>query len=250
MTRDEALLEKRVVDLSRQAQHKNIAVFSDFLNLNELNIFHRKVPELCSGFALSGGYERSERQMIAFLPDALYYTWEYPVSCLYITPVNRKFAETLSHRDVLGSLMALGIERAKLGDILIEEDGIYVFCHEKIAPYILEQLTRIRNTTVSVKTVVPDGLRIEPRYERCGGIVASNRLDGILACICNIPRSQASEWIRSGKVFINHRETLRTDFECKPQDLISVRSVGRFSFLGSNGETKKGRIKIQYDKYL
>ena len=104
MTKEESLLAKRFLDLSRQAEQKGIVLFSDFLNLNELNIFRQGISELYSGYEVSGGYELSERQMIAFIPDALCYAWEYPIACLKITPLNKKFAETLSHRDVLGSV--------------------------------------------------------------------------------------------------------------------------------------------------
>lgn len=250
MTRDEKLLAKRFIDLSRQAQQKNIVVFSEFLNLNELNIFRRQGPELCCDFTLSGGYEFSERQMIAFLPDALCYTWKFPVSCLKVTPVNKKFAEELSHRDVLGSLMNLGLERSRLGDILVDEHVIYVFCHEKNAKYIMEELTRIRHTTVCTKLAEPGEISLEPKKESGEGIITSNRLDSIIACLCKISRSQASQWIRGGRVFINNREILQTTYECKEQELISVRSLGRFRFLGCRGETRKGRMKIQYEKYI
>lgn len=250
MTRDEKLLAKRFIDLSRQAQQKNIVVFSEFLNLNELNIFRRQGPELCCDFVLSGGYELSERQMIAFLPDALCYTWKFPVSCLKVTPVNKKFAEELSHRDVLGSLMNLGLERSRLGDILVDEHVIYVFCHEKNAKYIMEELTRIRHTTVCTKLAEPGEISLEPKKESREGIITSNRLDSIIACLCKISRSQASQWIRGGRVFINNREILQTTYECKEQELISVRSLGRFRFLGCRGETRKGRMKIQYEKYI
>ena len=250
MTRDETLLAKRFIDLSRQAQQKDIVLFSDFLNLNEQNIFEQEISELYCGFEMSGGYKNSERQMIAFLPDALCYTWEYPVSCLKITPLNRKFADDLTHRDVLGSLMNLGIERSMLGDILVEDNVIYVFCQEKIADYILEELTRIKHTTVQLEKASASEVTIVPKTEALEGIITSNRLDSIIACICKISRSQANEWIRGGKVFINSRAVLNTTCECKPSDLISVRSVGRFLFQGTSGETRKGRLKIQYEKYI
>lgn len=250
MTKEETLLAKRFLDLSRQARQKDIVVFSEFLNLNELNIFKQEIPDLYSGYELSGGYEPSERQMIAFIPDALCYAWDYPISCLRITPVNRKFAEPLTHRDVLGSLMNLGIERSKLGDILVNEDDIYVFCHEKIAGYLMDELTRIRHTVVKSEQICPGNLKIEPRKELQEGIVTSNRLDSVIACICKISRSQASQWIKDGKVFLDNRETLQTTAECKPGTLISVRSVGRFRFLDSFGETRKGRLKIEYEKYI
>lgn len=250
MTKEETLLAKRFLDLSRQARQKDIVVFSEFLNLNELNIFKQEIPDLYSGYELSGGYEPSERQMIAFIPDALCYAWDYPISCLRIAPVNRKFAEPLTHRDVLGSLMNLGIERSKLGDILVNEDDIYVFCHEKIAGYLMDELTRIRHTVVKSEQIRPENLKIEPKKELLEGIITSNRLDSVIACICKISRSQASQWIKGGKIFLDNRETLQTTVECKPGTLISVRSVGRFRFLDSFGETRKGRLKIEYEKYI
>ena len=93
--------------------------------------------------------------------------------------------------------MNLGIERSRLGDILLDEEVIYLFCQEKIASYLTEELTRIRHTTVKMEAVEPKELHIEPRKEMAEGIITSNRLDSIIACICKISRSQASQWIKS-----------------------------------------------------
>lgn len=250
MTKEETILAKRFLDLSRQAGQKDIVVFSEFLNLNELNIFKQEIPNLYSGYEIFGGYALSERQMIAFIPDALCYAWDYPIVCLKITPVNKKFAESLTHRDVLGSLMNLGIERSKLGDILVNKDEIYVFCQEKIAGFLMQELTRIRHTVVKSEQVEADSLAVEPQKELAEGIVTSNRLDSVIACICKVSRSQASVWIKGGKVFLDNRQILQVTAECKPGELISVRSVGRFRFLDSFGETRKGRLKIKFEKYL
>ena len=175
MTKEESLLAKRFLDLSRQAEQKGIVLFSDFLNLNELNIFRQGISELYSGYEVSGGYELSERQMIAFIPDALCYAWEYPIACLKITPLNKKFAETLSHRDVLGSLMNLGIERSKLGDILVNADEIYVFCHQNILSYLMEELTRIRHTVVKSEEIQAGSFTFEPQKELVEGIPFSGQ---------------------------------------------------------------------------
>ncbi len=250
MTKEETILAKRFLDLSRQAGQKDIVVFSEFLNLNELNIFKQEIPNLYSGYETFGGYALSERQMIAFIPDALCYAWDYPIVCLKITPLNKKFADSLTHRDVLGSLMNLGIERCKLGDILVNEEEIYVFCQEKIAAFVMQELTRIRHTTVKSEQVEADSLSVEPRKELAEAIITSNRLDSVIACICKISRSQASAWIKGGKVFLDNRQVLQITAECKPGELISVRSVGRFRFVESFGETRKGRLKIKYEKYL
>lgn len=250
MTKEESLLSKRFVDLSRQAQQKDIVLFSDFLNLNELNIFHQGINQLYCRFDFLGGYEQSERQMIAFLPDALCYAYHVPICCIKITPINCKFADALSHRDVLGSLMNLGIERNLLGDIWVEEHLIYVFCQEKIASYIIDNLTRIRHTVICCEKTIPNKVAIVPKTELLEGIVASNRLDSIVACLCKISRSKAKEWIQMGKVFINNKEILHATYECKEEVMISIRMVGRFKFRQALGETRKGRMKIQYEKYI
>ena len=74
-----------------------------------------------------GGYELAERQMVAFLPDALYYDYGYPMQALKICPVNKRFAEDLTHRDYLGAIMNLGTSRTKIGDIIQTDDGAIVF---------------------------------------------------------------------------------------------------------------------------
>ncbi len=250
MTREESILAKRLVDLSRQADQKGIVTYSDFLNLNEQNIFHSLLSELYTGYEQSGGYEHAERQMIAFLPDALVFPVDYPMVCCRIAPVNRKFAEELSHRDVLGSLMSLGIERGKLGDILVKDNLIYVFCHRTISRFLMEELTRIRHTNVTICLTELGETDIHPNMELCECIVTSNRLDGVLASVYRVSRSLAAELIKKGCVFINGKETASSSYSCRPGEIISVRGYGRFQFLDVSGETKKGRLKVQYNKYI
>ena len=87
MNKEELMLRKRLIDLSNQAFQRDIVTFSDFLNLNELNILHTTPKDMFPArYETYGGYELSERQMIAFLPDALYYEYRdlcgnYPVDC-------------------------------------------------------------------------------------------------------------------------------------------------------------------------
>ena len=78
MNKEEQLLEKRLIELSNLAFSRDIVTFSDFLNLNELNILHRTPKDQFKArFETYGGYELAERQMVAFLPDALCYEYEY-----------------------------------------------------------------------------------------------------------------------------------------------------------------------------
>lgn len=144
MTREEQQLEKHFRDLARTAYQRGIAVFSDFLNLNELNIFQSLRGEFSYlETETFGGYELAERQIAVFRPEAPVFYADYPVKCLKITPLNAKFAEDLNHRDYLGAVLNLGIDRACLGDILVEEDAAYLFCLERMADFIRDNLIRI-----------------------------------------------------------------------------------------------------------
>ena len=87
-----------------------------------------------------GGYDQAERQMIAFHPDALVFSWDYPICCIKVEPKALKFSEPLTHRDYLGTILGLGVERSVIGDILVQDHGALIFCHKKIKDFILDNL--------------------------------------------------------------------------------------------------------------
>ncbi len=251
MTKDEALLRKRLTDLSKQAFTKNIVTYSDFLNLNELNILHTTPKdELMTGYETFGGYESAERQMAAFLPDALYYDYRYPVRVLEITALNPRFAENLTHRDYLGSLMNLGIERNRLGDILVEEGRALLFAEEEIASYIAENLTQVKHTQVQAAVRDLEDIRYEPRYQEIKGNVPSLRLDAVISTAFPMSRSKMTPYIEGGKVFVNGKLITSNGYQLKDGDLISVRGLGKIRYAGLLSKTKKGRCVVSIQKFI
>ena len=96
MNEDVTFICKRFVDLSKQANRKGVVMFSDFLTMNEQLILQQNKEKLESEYRMSGGYEYAERQMVAFIPDALFYEWDYPMQCVRIRPAYPKFAENSS----------------------------------------------------------------------------------------------------------------------------------------------------------
>ena len=143
LEKDQYLLEKRFIELSRNAYQRDFITYSDFLNLNEQNILHTLPKEnLFTQILTFGGYGMAERQMAAFIPDALYLRCgkkeldpaliRYPFKALQVLPLNRKFSEDLTHRDYLGSILNLGIDRSKTGDILIENNTDILSIHNDI----------------------------------------------------------------------------------------------------------------------
>lgn len=258
--KEEQLLEKRLLELSRLAYNRDMITYSDFLNLNELNILH-SIPKnsLYAGYVLFGGYDLAERQMAAFLPDALslrgktedirsFFYGEICVLC--IRPLNEKYAEELSHRDYLGAMLNLGIDRSKTGDILIDGKNAFVFVKPKMRDFLMNELTRVRHTTVMVTEVEFWDFRYEPRYESISGTVASVRLDSLLALAFSSSRSSLSGLIEGAKVFVNGKLVTSNGYQVKEQDVISVRGMGKFKFCKTGNTTRKNRIYVSILKYI
>ena len=250
MNKEEIMLRKRLEELSNQAYQRDIVTFSDFLNLNELNILHTIPKDMFPAhYETYGGYELAERQMVAFLPDALYYEYQYPIYALSITPANRKYAEDLGHRDYLGAILNLGIERCKIGDLAIQEQDCIIFCCENMADYISEQLTRVRHTMVTLKKLALDKFTYSPDLKEQTGTVASIRLDAVLSIGFSVSRSKIVGLIEDGKVYVNGKLITSNGYRLKENDIISIRGYGRIIYEGIISETRKGRYMVRIYKY-
>ena len=248
---EEELLAKRIQELANTAERKGCVTFTDFLNLNEQNILHQTIQKFSwiKGETF-GGYKGAERQIAAFVPEELYYEWAYPIACIRIRPVNLRFAEDLSHRDILGALMNLGIERSRTGDIAVCEKEAYLFCHESMAELIQEELTRIRHTTVVCSHCDPAEFTYVPSVKNIRGTVASVRLDSVMALAFQSSRSSLLSLIGDGKVFVNGRLITTNAYALKEGDIVSVRGMGKFRYTGGGGQSKKGRFVVEIDKYV
>ena len=249
MNEEAIYIAKRFVDLSKQANRKGVVTFSDFLTINEQLILQHNKEKLESEYQMSGGYEYAERQMVAFIPDALFYEWDYPMKCVRIRPAYPKFAEALTHRDVLGALMSLGIDRSKIGDLIVNEANMFFFAKTEIIPYILEQLTSIRHTVVTLEPETDSSIDYIPHFEEKEAIITSNRLDAVIAVICKMSRSASLRMIQEGKIFVNGAECLHNTYYCKQGDLLSIRGFGKVRFGETLGVTKKDRIRFSYQLF-
>lgn len=257
MMNEQELCKKRLLDLSRQAERKGIVLFSGFLNLNELNIYRQCQRLFESRSQCFGGIPYAERQMVAFFPEALSFhedqegncPWTYPITALKAEPAHPKFAESLGHRDYLGAITSLGVDRGKIGDILMGEGCAYILCEESMAPYLMEHLQKVRHTLIKLSAVSCEEISMRQNLIEQTGIITSNRLDAILACVCHLSRKQALELLRQEKVFVNGKSMVNPNYSCKAEDIVSVRGFGRFIYQEDYGSTNKGRLKIRYQLY-
>lgn len=244
---NEALFINRMRELSARAWGRGTWVFSEFLTLAEQDTLLRL--KLDCPFALFGGLASSERRIACFGSEELCgYTETPPVQCVRIEPVQQKFADPLTHRDFLGSLMALGLRREVLGDIEITDNVGYLFCLDSVAGFICDNLTAVRHTTVRcAPSDPPEKLSAPPPLSEL--VVASERLDAAVAAVFRLSRSEAQELIEREQVFLSGRLAKSVSSPLVPGTVVSVRHYGRFLYEGIARETKKGRLRVRVRIY-
>ena len=247
MLDEEKLLIKRFTELSERAYSRGIRQYSDFLSLSGQDLLQR--TKLITPVALIGGYNTAERRIACFEPKGIDYPELPPIAFICIEPISQKFAETLTHRDFLGSLIGLGIRRDVLGDIIIYENCGYLVCAEEISDYIVDSLIKVRHTDVRCRKVdeLPEVSVSLPEISYA--VISSERMDSIVAAAFSISRSDSQELFLHDKVFISGKLTQSLTVSPKVGDIISVRGLGRFIYEGIERETKKGRLRVMIRKF-
>ncbi len=249
---EEDLLRKRFSELSAKSYNSGIFTFSDFLGLAEQSVFDSVKAKLRSeSFSAFGGAEGAERVMLRFGDaEELGYEVPFPISILKISPKSKKFAEALTHRDFLGAVLNLGIERSCLGDIIITDNEGYLFSKESIADYIISELFRIKHTEVTVELVTELPESALYKTEEKTVQVSSERLDAVIARVYNLSREDAQNLFAKRLVFAAGREIESTSYSPKENEKISVRGYGRFIYKGQVSTSKKGKLNVVVEKYI
>lgn len=239
-----------IKDLSDRSANKNIYTYTNFLNADELNEVISMKNSL-THFEMFGGAEGCERKMLRFgSEEELYYSENYPIVCLKAQPLNIKFSDSLTHRDILGALMNLSIEREHIGDIIVRQDCSYIFVTEKMSEFICESLTKIRHTDVRCSVCEFKDNDNFFTLEEAILISSSLRADCVICAVYNLSRNTANSLFDSKKVYINSVQCENSSKILKENDTVSLRGFGKFIFRKALSETKKGRLKIQVDKYI
>lgn len=245
------ILKKRLLELAERSYSHNMYTFTPFLGLSEQQVFYEVQRETSSaGYVMEGGSPLCERKMIRFGSAAvLGYEAPFPIICLKVEPVTSKYAEPLTHRDYLGAIMNLGIERSTVGDIFVQDKEAVVFCQENVADYIMEQLGQVRHTHVRCGVTEAAEYLRAPVTETVSVSVSSPRIDTVISKLYNIARSQSIELFRAGRVYVNGRLTENNSYTLKKEDTVTARGFGRFVYTGEQGETRKGKVRIEVEVY-
>lgn len=252
MREDYTLEKKRFLELAKKSYNSGIYTFTDFLGLGEQSAFHEIEREL-SGIPYSafGGAEGCERVMIRFGSEELCgYEMPYPINIILCEPLSDKFADRLSHRDFLGAILNLGIDRSVLGDIAIVDNRAYIFVKDNMADFVAEGLTRVRKTSVKCHIVdsAPEGGLYNTKTIKVQAV--GERIDALVAKVFSISRDDSATLFSRGLVFISGKCCENVSQRLKEGDIVSVRGYGRFIYRGIEGHTKKGKLNIIIEQYV
>ena len=248
------------LDKKRQSADNSMITHTNFLSLEEVSTVKttdREYNEYVNVFYY-GGYDDSERQIALFVPkfyefdrinDFLSDNEEDNPLC--IVRLKKDKFTSLSHRDYLGAIMGLGLKREMIGDIKVSDSGADVFALKTSAEFICENLKKSGRGSVTGEILSVSNFKsTEDKYETVFTTVSSLRLDGIIAAFFNLSRSTAAEAVGKGLVYVNSSQCLKGDYILKEGDKIVFRGKGKTVLSEIKGTSKKGKLKIEYKKYI
>jgi RNA-binding protein YlmH len=244
-------LKNRFRDLADKAFSQNMFTFTGFLGLSEQDVFRQMERELAYvGYTLYGGAEETDRLVVRFgNADELGYEMEFPILCIHIRPLAAKFADQLSHRDFLGALMNLGIDRSTIGDIRVGDKEAYLFCMDSIAEFICDNLEQVKHTHVKCEVVEAAVEVPQEEPEHMTVQASSLRVDAVAAKVYNKSREKCLELFRAQKVFVDGRLCENNSRQLKAGETVNVRGCGKFRVLGEPRETRKGKLSVEVAVY-
>lgn len=253
-------LLSRAADLLDRARNGEVT-YTAFLTPAEQHALSRAMPWARSEMRTEGGYAAAERARIFFLPPYLLDLDEATLAdcladtaeeCLIPLEIQGSGFRELHHKDYLGAVLNLGIERDAIGDLCVTDTHTAVlFCDRVMEKFLCENLTRVANDAVRLSriTLAPDfdGGR---KYQQISDTVASPRADGVVAALANLSREKAQTMFREGLVEIDYEPAQKTDQVIEAGCVIVIRGKGKFIIRSLGEQTKKGRIRLLADKYL
>ena len=242
---------RRLDELAARAGRTGRTCYTKFLEPVAADAARAAAARAGAQIALWGGYPDAERRVAAFYTGEAPEAEDYPLLALRIE-WNAKFAKP-GHRDLLGAVMGLGIEREAVGDIAMGErrgaDCAWLFATPEMADYICANLQSAGRASVKA-AIDAEAPEIRPPEGAALRVTVQNpRLDAVLAAGCRLSRSEAQRLIASGLVKLNHVPTLRADARLAAGDLVSARGCGRIRVQAFRGESRRGRLVVELFRY-
>lgn len=243
---DDKILLRKINDFIKRSEKMCSIVYSNFLTPAEQTLISR-VDEFFGYIGFDGGYENAERRLCRISTNEYNIDDGLPI-VLYSVSATAHDAE-FSHRDILGSLMGLGVKREMIGDIIADGRNAQFFCHNSVSEFVALNLKKIGRYTVTLKQdTLSEITAVKTRDVTIN--VSSMRIDSVAAECFGLSRTKAAEFIRRGAVSVNWLVCTDTSKEIKDGDKISMRGKGKAEICGVSGVSKKGRLFVDVKKYV
>ncbi len=240
------ILIARISDTQDISQKTSKPKFLGFLSCEEAALAQKMLENRNANFRLFGGYEGAQRVMLGCLPD-----WcdepDFPITAVTFT---YREADELRHRDFLGALMALGITRESVGDILVEKGRTVAFLKDEVLPFALSNVTKIGRIGVNASIGFEAPLPLGDSLITVSATVSSLRLDCVVSAVANVSRGKANELIEAGLVSINSIVCEKSTKQIMSGDALTVRGKGKFIIDNTCQKTRKDRTVLEFKKYF
>ncbi len=246
---EERLFLSRVWDKAEQAR-RGAPACTGFLSAHEQAVASRLIAAGSRPRHLfAGGYEGAERKVCAFLPDWQEEAdWEPPFSALRCRWTS---GEKLTHRDFLGAVLGRGLDREKVGDILVGDGSCDLLVFAELVPYLLQNLTEAGREKLKVEEIPLSSLSVpEKTVKVIHDTVSTPRLDAVLSTGFSISRGKAAELIAAGRVELDHVPCLKADKPVAQGAVLTCRGFGKCVVTELGGVSKKGRTILTMERYL
>ena len=247
---EDRLLLARILDKYEQSHRRGIPTATGFLSPHEQAMAEALLHTagVRAGYIFDGGYQEAERRRLCFLPDWAEGT---ETELVFLRAAFRDSAAALTHRDILGSLMGLGVERDRLGDILVSAHSADIVAAASLRNFFLREWGEAGRVKLTVTEIGREDLEVpQAQVKTVRDTVSSLRLDAVAASAFGLSRGRAAELIAAGRVSLDHAACLKPDKQVGQGAVLTARGLGKAKLIEVGGLTKKGRVGIVIERYL
>lgn len=239
---------KKALGVCEQAIRSHSVRNTKFLTPNQISLISQIVSQIKDvSFYISGWSDEAERQIIYFFPEHMDFSEDREaLSVVKLSWTSKE--QNIGHRDCLGSILSLGIERDNIGDIIFVDDVVYIVLLKPLDIFLQSHLMKIKHTKVSVE-IVQELPEQKFAYDELVINVSSFRLDAFVAELTRNSREKAQRLIQSGSVKLNFIETKDNSKQIPTDSVLSVRGFGKYRVKEFISETRKGRFRVRVLKY-
>lgn len=254
---EDKMLLSFILDKIKFVETRNKIENTNFLSMYQTGIVEKFLKKIkVNNYCLWGGYETAERKILILYPEK--YTHEMIVKnynkimCIIRVELPEEEQGKFTHRNYLGGIVKLGLDREKIGDILVNDDGADIIVSKDSENFLISELPMLKRFEGSnIKAESIENLKqVEPKIEELKIIVPSLRLDNFISDLARTSRNKAVDIIKSERVYLNGNLEIKTSKQIKENDVITIRGKGRFIVKEFTGNTRSGRTIVAIEKFV